>query len=182
MNRPLLILALLAASLRAAPFAADPFAPDAPSWHDEVAAAKPLTLEVCAGDVDVASMPADPASLVTPEFLARLVTSEFLASAKRLRIAVAPTDQGVVEAPDRTGLTYRLASESGNHKLEFLLTLRDPEAGLRQVNTQIVLPPGQWVAMGGLTRETVTTVDGVEKSTKRNLLIAVRLSSSAPAP
>lgn len=174
--KPLLLVAtlLVSASLRAAPASSfDPFAPGRPSWSDEIVAAKPFTLEVCAAEVEATPTPDDPAELVTPEFLA---------SAKRLRIAVAATDQGMAEWQDSLRVVYRLTPDSKDHQLEILATLRDADAGLREVNSKLTLFPDRWLVMGGFTRESVTVAGGVETTTKRNLVFAIRLSSAAPTP
>jgi hypothetical protein len=169
-----LAASLAAGSLRAdapaAPPPTDPFA-SGPSWTDAVLAAKPFLLEVAAGEID-----ADPASIKPT---ARL-TPEFLAAARRLRLRVAAVDAGAAEVPDRLHLVYRLEPDHTDLALEVRATLRDREAGVREINTRLTLTPGgDWVVLGGLTREQVTVSEGVTPSSRRNLLFAFRV---LPAP
>lgn len=167
------ISALIATHAGAA--TADPFGNSAPSWTESLEAAKPLRLEICFGEINLPK----PAKENQPDdAVINAVTPEFLATAKTLRIAVAPNDQGRIEAPDALTAIYRLTTKDQSHSLDLNFSLAAD--GRREINTSVTIIPDQWIAFGGLTRTEVKTVKGKTSETRKNLIIAVRLVSAKP--
>jgi hypothetical protein len=152
---------------------ADPFS-GSPSWVESVRAAKPLVLEIVAGEIDGAATDIDPL---------RLLEQASPSSATHLRIHVLPTDEGLVEEPTRHSVAYRLAPAGPDHSLRINARFTAPAAGSREINSDLTLRPGAWLVMGGLTREQVTLeADGTETSSRRNFVIALRLVLATGQP
>lgn len=155
--------------------AADPFGSASPSWTESIEASKPLRLEICFGEINLPK----PAKETLPDDAPIAdVTPEFLATAKTLRIAVAPNDQGRIEAPDALTALYRLTTKDQSHSLDLNFSLAAD--GRREINTFVTLFKDQWTVVGGLTRTEVKTVKGKTSETRKNLIIAVRLVSAKP--
>ncbi len=155
--------------------ATDPFGGSSPSWTESVEAAKPLRLEICFGEIDLPPLVKKNYD-TDPQLNA--ITPEFLAAAKILRIAIAPDDQGRLDAPDKLTAIYRLRTKDTAHSLDLNLVLST--GGRREINTSVTITD-QWIPMGGLTRTQVTiTTDGKTTETRKSLLIAVRLVSAKP--
>lgn len=171
MNLALRLLASASTVLLAAPLAAsaDPFRGDRMlHWVHSVDAAKPLRLEIC-----FAELTYDPAQNAMD-----LITPEFLASAKTLRIAVAPDDQGRVEAPDQLAAVYRLKTKANEHALDINFIIGGENH--REIASSVTVSE-QWIVFGGLTRtEVVTHLDGTSTDTRKNLVIAMRLVPAKP--
>lgn len=155
--------------------ATDPFGGTTPSWTESVEAAKPLRLEICFGEANQKN-PSKKIRDTDP--LLNAITPEFLAAAKTLRIAVAPDDQGRLDAPDQLTAIYRLRTKDTAHSLDLNLILAT--GGRREINTSVTITD-QWIPMGGLARTQVTTTtDGKTTETRKSLLIAVRLVPAQP--
>ena len=175
MKFPHLLLCACVLPLAHADTATNPFGGSTPSWTESVEAAKTLRLEICFGETNQQS---PSKKILGTDPLLNAITPEFLASAKTLRIAVAPDDQGRLDAPDQLTAIYRLRTKDTAHSLDLNLVLSS--GGRREINTTVTITD-QWVTMGGLSRTQVTTTtDGKTTETRKSLLIAVRLVPAKP--
>ncbi len=151
----------------------NPFATEEPSWTNSVSTAKPLSLEVGVGEIiDSGKQPIEFADPTDPKLVETVLTPDFLAKATRLQVAVAPQDQGRVTIPEHLTLTYKLSPSDGGYQLSVAADLQ--HGGRRQANATLTVFADTWVILGGLTREEI--VDDV--ATKKNLLIAIRISAA----
>lgn len=170
MKLPLCLLACISVlAVAHAGAVPDPFGGPSPSWIESVQAAKLLRLEICFGEINL-TKPANETRSADP--LLDAITPEFLAAAKTLRIAVAPDDQGCIDAPDQLTAIYRLKTKDQAHSLDLNLVLAT--GGRREINTSVTITD-QWIVLGGLTRTQITTTAGTTTETRKNLIIAVRL-------
>ena len=175
MKPPFLILLCIGVFATARASTADPFGGSSPSWTASIEAAKPLRLEICFGEI-VQAHPSNKDGSIDSTLLA--ITPEFLAACKTLRIAVAPDDEGRVEAPGQLTAIYRLKTKEQSHALDLNFSLADE--GRREINTSVTVTD-QWIVLGGLTRTQVTTTFfGKTKDTRKTLIFAVRLIPAKP--
>lgn len=160
---------------------ADPFAADSNSPAFElksaIVAAKPLTLEICYGETTANN----------PDFV---INDAFLAQATCIQIPVATTDEGRVTRTvkrETSDIVYRLRPAKQNSELELIFTLKntDPTTGaqsLRELSPRLtIFHDGDWLRLGGLTREEVVRqADGTETTVRLNFVVGLRLTTTSP--
>jgi len=147
----------------------DPFASNTAPWQLAYQQANPYQLEILYGDVPGLLELKANADFELPQSL--------LDQGERLTVAISKEDSGHLNYADRIILDYAV-SPSGEGKFDLKLRYkRSPDAlQIYEINTEVTINAGKWIALGGQTRDEVKTLtNGEETRQKLSRLFVFRI-------